>query len=175
MADYWLPTYPGSEAAVLLAMARILLLEGRYDREFLEHWVNWHDYLNARHPQRPRTFEAFIEALLEEYALFTPEFAAREAQIDPELIIAVAREIGEAGSRFATHNWRSASSGNLGGWTVARALHFLNVLTGSVGTYGGTSPSAWNKFKPIVPHAPPATRFWNELHFPWSIRWPTTR
>ncbi|MCX7906316.1 MAG: molybdopterin-dependent oxidoreductase [Bacteroidetes bacterium] len=166
LADYWLPTYPGSEAAVLLSMARILLIEGRYDREFLEHWVNWHDYLRARHPNRPRTFEAFIEALIEEYAAFTPEFAAREAEIEPELIIAVAREIGEAGSRFATHIWRSSSSGNLGGWATARALHFLNVLTGSVGTYGGTSPSAWNKFKPTVPNVPPATRFWNELHFP---------
>ena len=28
MADYWMPTYPGSEAAVLLAIAKILLDEG---------------------------------------------------------------------------------------------------------------------------------------------------
>ena len=30
-ADYWLPTYPGSEAAVLLAMAKVLLDEGLAD------------------------------------------------------------------------------------------------------------------------------------------------
>ena len=32
MADYWMPTYPGSEAALLLAMAKIILNEGLYDR-----------------------------------------------------------------------------------------------------------------------------------------------
>src|SRR5205085_11305174 len=48
----------------------------------------------------------------------------------------------------------------------ARCLHFLNVLTGSVGTVGGTLPSAWNKFKPASYNTPPAQKFWNELHFP---------
>ena len=28
MSDFWMPTYPGSEAAVLLAMAKIILEEG---------------------------------------------------------------------------------------------------------------------------------------------------
>jgi anaerobic selenocysteine-containing dehydrogenase len=42
----------------------------------------------------------------------------------------------------------------------------LNVLTGSVGTVGGTSPSAWGKFKPAGFSTPPAQKFWNELHFP---------
>ncbi|RMG26116.1 MAG: formate dehydrogenase, partial [Bacteroidetes bacterium] len=64
------------------------------------------------------------------------------------------------------HNWRSAASGNLGGWAVSRCLHFLNVLTGSVGTVGGTSPNSWNKFKPTFFDVPPAQKFWNELHFP---------
>ncbi|MEZ4848679.1 MAG: molybdopterin dinucleotide binding domain-containing protein [Bacteroidia bacterium] len=45
-------------------------------------------------------------------------------------------------------------------------MHFLNVLTGSVGTVGGTSPNAWNKFKPSFFDNPPAQKFWNELHFP---------
>ena len=49
---------------------------------------------------------------------------------------------------------------------MARCLHFLNVLTGSVGTVGGTSPSRWNKFKPTFFDVPPAQKFWNELHYP---------
>ncbi len=40
------------------------------------------------------------------------------------------------------------------------------MLTGSVGTTGGTSPSGWNKFKPTFFNEPPAHKFWNELHFP---------
>lgn len=166
MADHWLPTQPGSEAAVLLAMAKVLLDERLYDRDFVHDWVNWQDYMRAEHPRKKATFEAFIDSLQTFYGEYTPEFAERESGVPARTIVEVARAIGRAGSRFATHNWRSASSGNLGGWAVSRALHFLNVLTGSVGTIGGTSPSAWNKFKPTFFDKPPAQKFWNELHFP---------
>ena len=166
MSDYWMPTYPGSEAAVLLAMAKVILDENLYNQSFMEDWVNWKAYLKARYPRKAISFDSFIEVLKEEYQEYTPEFAATEAGIDPEVLVEVARKIGEAGSRFATHNWRSASSGNLGGWAVSRALHFLNVLTGSVGSIGGTSPNSWNKFKPTFFDVPPAQKFWNELHFP---------
>ncbi len=166
MADLWMPTYPGSEAAVLLAMARILIEEGHYDRRYMRDWVNWEDYLKARHPGAPLDFDRFIEEVLKEYAEFTPEFAASESGVPAESIREAARLVGEAGSRFASHVWRSASIGNLGGWQVARCLHFLSVLTGSVGTPGGTSPSAWNKFKPTLFDHPPAPPVWNELHFP---------
>ena len=165
-ADYWLPTQPGSEAAVILAIVLQLLKTNRYDRRFVETWVNWRTYLNNKHPEREAHFDQFIEALIEDYAEFTPEFAEQESGIPEATIVEVAQEIAAAGSRFATHTWRSASAGHLGGWCVARALQFLSVLTGSVGTKGGTSPSGWNKFKPSFFDSPPAHRFWNELHFP---------
>ena len=166
MSDYWMPTYPGSEAAVLLAMAKVILDEGLYNRAFLEQWVNWKEYLRKVHPDKPLSFEQFIETLREVYKDYTPEFAEQESGARADMIVEVARKIGEAGERFATHNWRSAASGNLGGWCVSRCLHFLNVLTGSVGTVGGTSPNSWNKFKPKFFDVPPAQKFWNELHFP---------
>ncbi len=166
MADIWLPTYPGSEAAVLLAMAKIILDEGLYDRSFMETWVNWHDYLAAVHPGDEVTFDNFIDRIKGEYAKFTPEFAGVEAGLSAENIVRAARHVAEAGSQLSTHNWRAAGSGNLGGWQVSRCLHFLNVLTGSVGTEGGTSPSAWNKFKPTFFNTPPAQKFWNELQYP---------
>jgi anaerobic selenocysteine-containing dehydrogenase len=166
MADYWLPTYPGSEAAVLLAMAKVILDEGLYHESFMHDWVNWQTYLAEEHPKVKLTFDNFIAKIKEEYRSFTPEFAEKESGVPKTTIVEVARKIGRAGTRFATHNWRSAGSGNLGGWQVARCLHFLNVLTGSVGTFGGTSPSAWNKFKPQMFDKPPAQKFWNELHFP---------
>jgi anaerobic selenocysteine-containing dehydrogenase len=166
MANYWMPSYPGSEAAVLLAMAKVIIDEGLYNRSFVENWVNWKDYLKKEFPNENVTFETFIEKLKEVYKEYTPEFAEKESGVKAEMIVSAAREIGVAGSRFAAHNWRSAGSGNLGGWAVARCLHFLNVLTGSVGTVGGTSPNAWNKFKPSFFDNPPAQKFWNELHFP---------
>ena len=166
MANYWMPSYPVSEAAVLLAMAKVIIDEGLYDRTFMKDWVNWKDFLKDQYKDSPVIFDAFIEKLKEVYAEYTPEFAEKESGVKAEMVVKVAREIGKAGKRFASHNWRSAGSGNLGGWAVARCLHFLNVLTGSVGTEGGTSPSAWNKFKPNFFDNPPAQKFWNELHFP---------
>ena len=166
MSDYWMPSYPGTEAAVLLAMVKIILEEGLYNRPYMEKWVNWNEYLEKVHPNEAVTFENFIEKLKEEYAEYTPEFAEAESGVKAEMIREIAVKIGEAGERFSTHNWRSAASGNLGGWCVSRCLHFLNVITGSVGTKGGTSPNSWSKFKPTFHSVPPAQKFWNELHFP---------
>lgn len=166
MSDYWMTSYPGTEPAVLLAMAKVIIDEGLYNRAYLENWVNWQQYLEAEYPDRPKTFETFIEALREEYHEFTPEYAEQESGVPAATIRDVARQIGEAGERFSTHVWRSASSGNLGGWAVSRTLHFLNVLTGSVGTPGGTAPSAWNKFKPTFHTHPEPQKFWNPLHLP---------
>ena len=86
--------------------------------------------------------------------------------MEAEKIVEAAQYVAKAGTQLATHNWRSAGSGNLGGWQVARCLHFLNVLTGSVGTEGGTSPSGWNKFKPTFFDTPPKQKFWNVLQYP---------
>ncbi len=166
MSDYWMPSYPGTEPAVMLAMAKVIIDEGLYNRDYLENWINWRDYLAAVHPDSEPTFENFIAELSKEYEQFTPEFAEKESGVPASTVIEVARKIGEAGSRFSTHVWRSASSGNLGGWAVSRTLHFLNVLTGSVGTVGGTAPSSWNKFKPNVPAKPKPHSYWNELHLP---------
>src|SRR5207245_6802588 len=43
-ADYWLSSWPGSEAAILLALCNILLQEELFDREFVRKWVNWEEY-----------------------------------------------------------------------------------------------------------------------------------
>jgi anaerobic selenocysteine-containing dehydrogenase len=167
MADFWLPTQPGSEAAVLLAMAKVILDEGLYDGEWMRRWVNWRQFLDERHPDRERTFEAYVRLLRDEvYADFTPAFAEQESGVDAERIERVGRKIGLAGDRFASHIWRSAASGNEGGWQVSRTLHFLSVLTGSVGTRGGTAPNAWHKFDPHLPNEPPRQTLWDELQLP---------
>ncbi len=170
MADFWLPTYPGSEAAVLLAMARVLLDEGLADLDYLEKWTNWREYMRDRHPQAETTFGAFVRALKDEYAQFTPAFAEAESGVPAARILAVARLIGAARGAFASHVWRGAASGNEGGWQVARALQLLTVLTASVGTAGGTSPHAWNKYKPAFWEEPKGQKQWNELLFP--LEWP---
>jgi anaerobic selenocysteine-containing dehydrogenase len=169
-ADYWLSPWPGTEAAILLAMCRILLEENLFDRDFVRRWVNWEEYLRNEFPGEPQTFDQFVEVLKRVYAQFTPEFAAKESGVAAELIVEVAREVGRAGSAVATHVWRNAAAGNLGGWQVARALEFLTVLAGAVGTPGGTAPSASNKFIPTPPMMPPPPNAWNEMM--WAREYP---
>ena len=166
MADHWVPTWPGTEPALFLAWAKMILDKETYDREFLENWVNWEMWLKADFPDVDCTFENYIEKMKEVYAEFTPEFAADECRIPVEQVIEVGEIVAESGSALSAHVWRSASIGNLGGWQVSRTLHFLNVLTGSVGTEGGTAPNSWTKFKPTLFNEPPSADGWNELHFP---------
>jgi anaerobic selenocysteine-containing dehydrogenase len=166
MADYWMPTWPGSEAAALLAMANTIIQERLYDREFLRRWTNWDQYMRDEHPKVEPTFEQFERLLAGLYIEYTPEFAERESGVPATMIVEVAREIGRAGSAFAAHNWRAAAAGNLGGWMVARCLFFLNVLTGSIGTPGGTSPNVYDKFVPRPFAEPSKQQVWNELTWP---------
>ncbi len=165
-ADCWVAPIPGSEAAILLAVANHLIQHDLYNREFVRRFWNWEEYLAAEHPEAERGFASFEAILKTLYASYTFDFAARESGVEVERIAEVARLVGTAGTRLSTHNWRSAASGNEGGWQVARTLFLLNALLGAVATEGGTHPNAWNKFvpKPIVlPHHPEQ---WNDLTWP---------
>ncbi|RMH18148.1 MAG: formate dehydrogenase [Gemmatimonadetes bacterium] len=166
-ADRWLAPYPGSEAAILLAIANHLIRTRAYDRDFVRRWWNWAEYMEAVHGEASPTFEAFEAALEAEYARYTFEFAEKESGVDAAVLTEVADWVAGAGTRLATHTWRSATAGNLGGWQVARALFMLNALTGSVATEGGTYPNAWNKFVPRPIHLPPRhPDHWNDLTWP---------
>jgi anaerobic selenocysteine-containing dehydrogenase len=165
-SDFWLPTYPGTEPALLLGIAKIILDEGLYNAEFLRDWVNWETYLKELHPNEEITFDNFIEALKSDYSKFTLDYIEQECRISTEKIPEIARLIGDAGTKFAYQNWRSASSGNFGGWQTARCIHFLAVLVGAVGTVGSTSPNSWQKFSPKVHANPPKQKQWNELLWP---------
>ena len=170
MADYWLPTYPGTEVAALLAMANVILDENLFDAAFVRNWTNWQDLEVDGFSAQGQTFQATIEALRRHYARFTPQFAEKETGVKAEIIVKIARETADAGSRFASHLWRGSASGNLGGWQTARALTLLHVLTGSVGTEGGHNLNAWNKFVPRPFSVPPPQKHWNELLYP--LEWP---
>jgi anaerobic selenocysteine-containing dehydrogenase len=165
-ADHWLSPYPGSEAAILLSIANYLIQNGLYDREFVRRWWNWAEYMEAVEGDATATFEAFEQVLARRYEEYTFDFAAREAGVEAGAIEAVARLVATAGTRLSTHTWRSAGSGNLGGWQVARCLFMLNALLGAIATEGGTYPNAWTKFVPRPIHVPPHPHVWNELTWP---------
>ncbi len=165
-ADYWLPTWPGTEPYLLLSIARLLIESETWNAEFMQRWTNWETYLEHKHPDRPVEWGEVRAALLEDYAEYTPESAEQKTGVDAATIREIAELIGANPTKFASHNWRAAGAGHLGGWQVARCLFFLNVLTGSVATKGGTAGNGMNKFKPAAPMAAPGITSWNELEWP---------
>jgi anaerobic selenocysteine-containing dehydrogenase len=171
-ADLWISPWPGSEAVIFLAVASYLLRTRKIDKEYIRRWVNWDVYLQRLHPDAPMDFEVFLERLTEDYAQYTFEYAAKEAHMPVEQVEELARLVADAGTRLATHTWRSAPAGHLGGWQITRSLFFLNVLTGSVGTVGGTHPNGWDKFIPHFPEMPEANDLWSE--YLWPSEYPLT-
>jgi anaerobic selenocysteine-containing dehydrogenase len=165
-ADFWLPSYPGTEAAVLLAIANHLIQTGQCDRDFMRKWLNWERFLEDEHPELEPAFESFEAVLKELYGDYTFAFAAAESGVPQDRIEKVAYHVARAGKRFSSYNWRAAGAGNEGGWQVARCLMLLHALTGSIGTQGGFWPNAWNKFVPSYPHPAPGPKWWQDLHLP---------
>jgi anaerobic selenocysteine-containing dehydrogenase len=195
-ADYWVAPYPGSEAAMLLAIANYLIQNNLYNREFVERWWNWEEYLEqwavgsgqwaeaegnfksqvsslksedsqvGKAGLPPLSFENFELQLKQLYAEYTFDFAAQESGVDAKTIEEIAKLIATAGTRFSSHNWRSVTSGVSGGWAVARAIFMLNALLGAIATEGGVFPNAWNKFVPKPIYTPPHPKMWNETQWP---------
>ena len=192
MSNVWLPSWPGSEQTILLAMANYMIQNDLYDKNFVRRWVNWEETLLAIADLRlsiddddlrgeivnrkseivngTAEFDLFDKVLKNLYADFTFERAAEEGQVPIERIREAAEYVANCEGRLASHTWRSASIGNLGGWQVARCLYFLNVLTGSIGTKGGTNANSWSKFTPKPFKNPDPFNAWNELHLP--DEWP---
>ncbi len=169
-ADYWLATWPGTEPFLCLAMARELIEAETWNEAFVRRWTNWETYLRRTRPDLPVEWSSVRPALLDEYAEYTPEAAEQKTGVDAGTIREIAEIIGRHPTKLATHNWRSAGAGNYGGWQVARTLFFLNVLTGSVATKGGTAGNGTNKFKPAAPIGAPGITKWNELE--WPVEFP---
>jgi anaerobic selenocysteine-containing dehydrogenase len=165
-ADHWLAPVPGSEAAILLAIANHLIQNDLYDRDYVRRWWNWQEYLTAVHPSLEATFENFERILKANYQDYTFDYAAEESGIEAAMVREVAEIVATAGPRFSSHTWRSATAGNEGGWQVARTLFFLNALLGAIATPGGTYPNAWNKFVPKPLYVPDHPKHWNALSWP---------
>ncbi|WP_457640305.1 molybdopterin-dependent oxidoreductase [Persephonella sp.] len=191
MADLWLPVWPGTEAAVYLSMISRLLQEDKYNREFMERWVNWKvflkdkDYLNyllkeGRISKLPEgeTFDDFIEVLKDLYKDYTFEWAAEETKVPIDRLEKLYEMILWAGDRITSYFWRAQAAGNRGGWMSAgRTGYFLLVVTGSIGGIGANGWHKWHVLgvggkggKATLKDKPQPVDAWNELL--WPPEWP---
>lgn len=115
-ADEWIPVNPGTEGALALGLAHVLVADGLFDRRFIA--------------ERSLGFEAFRTLLLKEY---TPSAVAKITGVPEETIRRLAREFAGFGPGVAI----GPAGGQSNDRETAWAIHALNALAGSIDRPGG--------------------------------------
>ncbi len=128
-ADEWVALRPGTEAALALGIAFVLITEGLYDAQFVaEHCAGFEDW---RDPDGDFHL-GFKSLVTSEYRL---DDVARLTEVPAETILRVAREA--ARNRPVVAIGGRQTSCLAGDPYTAMAVHSLNALLGSIGVPGG--------------------------------------
>ncbi len=117
-ADEWLPIKPGTEAALALGLAYVIIKEGLYNKAFIE--------------ERSFGFDAFKDMVLERYK---PEAVEDITGIAKEDILRIAHEFAKAKRPIAV--WGRGKGDIPSGLYEVMAIHSLNALMGNINRGGG--------------------------------------
>lgn len=118
-ADHWIPINPGTEGAMAMAIAGVIISQGLYDTDFVENHTSG--------------FDSF-KALATSYR-FSPEEVARITGVDAEVIRQTARDFARSRPAVAWSG-ESATSWPHGSY-ASHAVFCLNALVGSIDAPGG--------------------------------------
>jgi len=149
-ADEAFYPYPGTDAAIALAMAHVIMNEGLHDADFVEHWTN--------------VTAAELIAHLKPY---TPEFAEEESGVPAAAIRRIAREFATT-KPATTFSYRGPCKHLWGAYQEA-AIHMLNVITGNVEKRGGyclPRGMGWPQPEPVPPQPEAASNIAAPPHYP---------
>ena len=116
IADLWLRPRPGTDAAVAMAMIKVSIDEGLYDRAFVQAWCHGFDQLSQR------------------VAPCTPEWAEQQSGVPAADILAAARMYGAGPACFVSGHGIDASSN---GVQTFRAYDCLVGISGNIDLVGG--------------------------------------
>ena len=118
-ADQWLPIIPGSDAALAMAIANVIIRERLYDADFIKNWTT--------------DFDEYKQLVLNQYD--PRDFGADAVGIPTDTIYQIAREFARARPGIA---WigRGVSGWPNGSYT-SYAIFCLNALVGSIDVPGG--------------------------------------
>lgn len=112
-ADLWLPIKPGTDCALALCFAHIIIKEGLCDDEFIDHWCHG--------------FEEFAQQVKE----YTPDRVSQICGLEVEQIIRAARLFGQAAAA-ALVSGRGVDQTGRNVAPTHRALTCLRAITGNV-------------------------------------------
>ncbi|MBI2553484.1 MAG: molybdopterin-dependent oxidoreductase, partial [Candidatus Rokubacteria bacterium] len=144
-ADEWIPINPGTDAALALGIAHVIVKEELYDQAFVaEHTFGFEGWVDEKTGKKHMGFKTLV---LEQYP---PKRVAEITGVPEATIIRLAREFATTPPAIAAGE-RGASMQTNGVYN-RMAIHALNALVGSLEVSGGV----------IVQHGPPLTK-WPEV------------
>jgi anaerobic selenocysteine-containing dehydrogenase len=128
-ADEWIALRPGTEAALALGLAYVLITEGTYDVQFVnDHTFGFEDWRDTH----GRMHMGFRSLVLRDYRL---NDVAALTQVPIETILRVAREFGRNRPALAISGQLSSTLPS--DPVSAMAVHSLNAMVGSLEVPGG--------------------------------------
>lgn len=113
IADIHVPIKPGTNIAFANAVAHVIYKEGLHDKKYID--------------ERTEGFDEYLK-VIEKY---TPEYAAEICEVDPQLIIDVARQYG--GAEHASIFYTLGITEHITGTRNVTSLSNLALLTGNIG------------------------------------------
>ncbi len=121
MGHQWIRIRPGTDLALMLAIAHVMIKEGIYQKDFVEKYT--------------QGFEEFA-ALVEQYK---PEWAEEKTSISKDTIINLAREMAMAAPKAVIHRGYHGAMGTQykNSLQLVRAVACVNGLLGNFNQLGG--------------------------------------
>lgn len=155
-ADEWIPIIPGTDAALALGMANVIIRTGMIDSSFINNYsFGFEDFADETSQKLIRGFKNFV---LEDYNL------DRVEKITGVSATTISRLAGEfAANRPAVAILPGKGgllNGTVGGLYAAMAVHMLNALVGSIDKPGGVVTQRYfdSRDWPALPDDPIAER-----------------
>jgi len=139
-SDEWLPVKPGTDGALALGIAHVILTEGLWDRSFVGDFKEKGRKFRIGETVAKEDFEEALTSGLIDWwnnvlINFTPGKASLITGIPAETIIRVAKEF--ATTKPAIAGGERGAGAHTNGTYNHMAIHALNALVGSMFTVGG--------------------------------------
>lgn len=122
LANEWHPIRPGSDLAVALAMINVMVTEKAYDADFVNTYTNF--------PQYEQQFK-------DNFAPYTPEWAAELSDVPADAIRRIAREFGNTRQGIVPTHKKTSAANYANAASLQHAIAILNALNGSIDRPGG--------------------------------------
>lgn len=153
-SDEWLPINPGTDAALVSAIAHELIANDQVDKEFLDTYcVGFdEDTMPESAKGQNKSYKDYIMGTGYDMVEKTPEWAAPITGIAADKIRSLADEIANAKAMFVDQGWgpQRRSNGELNGISIC----MLPILTGNIGLAGTSNGLREGSYSLSIPSMP---------------------